>query len=162
MMLQDRADPSAAETRMTVTDATAETPSDGPAAPAALPASAAPSPVGTARFLGSERVYWRLLIRGALLLMVTLGIYRFWLVTDMRRFLWSKTEIAGDGLEYTGTAGEILLRFLVAITLLVPIKIAFFVLGPSVLGQWSAVLRFVALGWFGHFSVYRARPHRLS
>jgi len=31
------------------------------------------------RFLGHRRAYWRLLIRGALLLMVTLGTYRFWL-----------------------------------------------------------------------------------
>ena len=32
---------------------------------------------GQIRFLGNRRAYWRLLIRGALLLMVTLGIYRF-------------------------------------------------------------------------------------
>ena len=36
---------------------------------------------GGVRFLGQRRSYWRLLIRGAALLMVTLGIYRFWLVT---------------------------------------------------------------------------------
>lgn len=50
------------------------------------------------RFLGQRRSYWRLLIRGAALLMVTLGIYRFWLATDVRRFLWSNTEIAGEAL----------------------------------------------------------------
>ena len=48
------------------------------------------------RFLGQRRAYWRLLIRGALLLIVTLGIYRFWLTTDARRFLWANTEIDGD------------------------------------------------------------------
>ena len=30
--------------------------------------------------------------------MVTLGIYRFWLTTDIRRFLWSNTELAGETL----------------------------------------------------------------
>ena len=42
-------------------------------------------------FLGSRRDYWRLLSRGALLLIVTLGLYRFWLMTDIRRFLWCHT-----------------------------------------------------------------------
>lgn len=81
---------------------------------------------GGAQFLGQRRYYWRLLIRGAVLLMVTLGIYRFWLVTDVRRFLWSNTEIAGEALEYTGTALELLLGFLVAIALLIPVYAGFF------------------------------------
>ncbi len=54
------------------------------------------------------------------------GIYRFWLATDIRRFLWSNTEVAGDGLEYIGTARELLLGFLIAIALLIPINGLFF------------------------------------
>ena len=61
-----------------------------------------------------------------MLLAVTLGIYRFWLATDMRRFLWSNTEIAGDSLEYTGTARELLIGFLIAIAILVPINLSSF------------------------------------
>jgi len=114
------------------------------------------------RFRDRSRAFWRLLIQGAIWLMFTLGIYRFWLVTDMRRFLWANTEIAGDALDYTGTAREILLGFLIAITLLVPINVALFVAGLSVLGQWSAIIGFVALTWFGHFAVYRARRYRLT
>src|SRR5690349_18948038 len=98
---------------------TAEALSDAPAVPP-------PAPVDGARFLGVERVFWRLLSRGAVLLFVTLGIYRFWLATDVRRFLWSNTEIAGEGLEYIGTARELLLGFLIAIALLVPLNVAFF------------------------------------
>ena len=48
---------------------------------------------GDARFLGNTGVFWSLLIRGAVLLLVTLGIYRFWLATDIRRFLWTNTEM---------------------------------------------------------------------
>src|SRR5262245_20015266 len=94
---------------------------------------------GGVRFLGQRRSYWRLLIRGAALLMVTLGIYRFWLVTDIRRFLWSNTEIAGEALEYTGTALELLLGFLIAIALLIPVYTAFFLaaLDLGLLGQLS-------------------------
>ena len=81
---------------------------------------------GGVRFLGQRRSYWRLLIRGAVLLMVTLGIYRFWLATDIRRFLWSNTEIAGEALEYTGTALELLLGFLIAIAILIPVYTVIF------------------------------------
>src|SRR4249920_4001466 len=79
---------------------------------------------GGVRFLGQRRSYWRLLIRGAALLMITLGIYRFWLMTDVRRFLWSNTEIAGETLEYDGLATELLLGFLFAIAILIPIYVA--------------------------------------
>jgi uncharacterized membrane protein YjgN (DUF898 family) len=43
-------------------------------------------PAETVRFLGDEGVYWRLRIKGAALVVVTLGIYRFWLATDVRRY----------------------------------------------------------------------------
>src|SRR5947199_10188044 len=81
-----------------------------------------------ARFLGPAEAFWRLLARGAVLLMFTLGIYRFWLTTDIRRFLWSNTEVGGESFEYTGTARELLLGFLIAIAILVPLYVAFFLL----------------------------------
>jgi uncharacterized membrane protein YjgN (DUF898 family) len=105
-----------------------------------------------------------LLIRGAALLMVTLGIYRFWLVTDVRRFLWSNTEIAGEPLEYTGTALELLIGFLVAIALLIPIYAGFFLaaLDLGLLGKLSGLLAFAALGVLGQYAIYRARRYRLT
>ena len=119
---------------------------------------------GGVQFLGQRRSYWRLLIRGAALLMITLGIYRFWLVTDVRRFLWSNTEIAGEALEYTGTALELLLGFLVAIALLIPIYAGFFLaaLDLGLLGKLSGVLAFAALGVLGQYAIYRARRYRLT
>lgn len=131
-----------------------ETPAD--------PALAAP--ISGARFTGNERAFWRLLIRGAALLLVTLGIYRFWLATDVRRFLWSNTEIAGDGLEYIGTARELLLGFLIAIALLVPINVAFFLAAFSrgAISQISGFLALAALALLGQFAVYRARRYRLT
>lgn len=118
----------------------------------------------SARFLGDDRDYWRLMIRGALLLMVTLGIYRFWLVTDMRRFLWSNSEISGEDLEYTGTPIELLLGFLVALTVLVPLYGASFIaaLDLGLIGRLWGLLAFVLLAFLGHFAVYRARRYRLT
>ena len=68
-------------------------------------------------------------MRGALLELVTLGFYRFWLATDMRRHLWSHTSVDGDAPEYTGTAKELLIGFLFALAILVPIYLAYFFIG---------------------------------
>ncbi|MEJ2624490.1 MAG: DUF898 family protein [Pseudolabrys sp.] len=120
--------------------------------------------IGAVRFLGARRNYWRLLVRGAVLLILTLGIYRFWLMTDVRRFLWTNTEIAGESLEYAGTALELLLGFLVAVALLIPLYAGFFVgaleLGP--VGQVSGLIAFLALFLLGQYAIYRARRYRLT
>ena len=120
--------------------------------------------LGKVRFLGKDAPYWRLLIRGALLLICTLGIYRFWLTTDIRRFLWGNTEIAGDHLEYTGTALELLVGFLIAIAILLPINILFFLaaLDLGLIGKLSGVMAFTLLALLGQFAIYRARRYRLS
>jgi uncharacterized membrane protein YjgN (DUF898 family) len=132
----------------------------------AVPTSREPAAagVGTVRFVGPVDRFWLLLIRGALLLMVTLGIYRFWLVTDIRRYLWSGTEIAGDSLEYLGTGRELLLGFLIAIAMLMPVYAGFFVaaLDTGVIGQSSSLAAVVLLAVLGQFAVYRARRYRLT
>jgi uncharacterized membrane protein YjgN (DUF898 family) len=136
---------------------------------AAVPLEPPPLPPDVAypdrgRFLGPEQDFWRLLTRGAGLLLVTLGIYRFWLATDVRRYLWNNTEIAGDALEYIGTARELLIGFLIAIALLVPIYAVFYAgtFAPSVLAQTASFVAFVALALLGQFAVYRARRYRLT
>ena len=132
-----------------------------------FPAAAAPaggsSPART-RFTGATRVFRKLMIRGALLQVVTLGIYRFWLTTDARRFLWANTEVEGDSLEYTGTATELFLGFLIAIALLVPVYVLLF-LGTLELGlvsRFSSAAAFVFLAVFGQYAYFRARRYRLT
>ena len=93
--------------------------------------------------------------------MFTLGIYRFWLTTDIRRFLWSSTELAGVSLEYTGTARELLLGFLIAVAVLIPLYAGFFLVTLS-LGELVGLLGLVPLTFLGHYAVYRARRYRLT
>jgi uncharacterized membrane protein YjgN (DUF898 family) len=116
---------------------------------------------GIVRFLGEAGAFWRLLARGAVLLMFTLGIYRFWLTTDIRRYLWANTELAGESFEYTGTARELLLGFLIAIAILLPLYAAFFLLTLS-LGELSSWIALLCLTLLGHYAVYRARRYRLT
>jgi uncharacterized membrane protein YjgN (DUF898 family) len=119
---------------------------------------------GAVRFLGDEGAYWRLRIKGAALVVVTLGIYRFWLATDVRRFLWSNTEISGDTLEYNGLATELLIGFLFAVAILVPLYMGFALvaLELDLVAVTPALIGFALLLLLGEYALYRARRYRLT
>src|SRR5262245_12181371 len=103
-------------------------------------------------------------MRGAGLELVTLGFYRFWLVTDVRRHLWSNTVIDGDAAEYTGRARELLIGFLIALAILVPIYLAYFLISVEAehLQALASIPLFAAFYVFGQFAIYRARRYRLT
>jgi uncharacterized membrane protein YjgN (DUF898 family) len=124
-------------------------------------ASGAARPI---RFIGPEKDYWRIVVRGAVLLMVTLGLYRFWLATDIRRFLWANTEIDGESLEYSGTALELLQGFLFAIALILPIYTAFTitVLDLGVFGNVLSTSAVLLLAFLSQYGIYLARRYRLT
>jgi uncharacterized membrane protein YjgN (DUF898 family) len=128
--------------------------SDFPAPPARFPV----------RFTGDRRAFWRMLVRGSILLAMTLGIYRFWLTTDIRSSLWSSTEIERDSLEYSGTAVELLIGFLFALAILITVYTAFFIaaLDLGTLGELSGIIGFLLLFALGQYAVFRARRYRLS
>jgi uncharacterized membrane protein YjgN (DUF898 family) len=121
-------------------------------------------PAATVRFLGDEGAYWRLRIKGAALVVVTLGIYRFWLATDVRRFLWSNTEISGDTLEYNGLATELLVGFLFAVAILVPLYMVFalVMLELGMVAFKPVLIGFALLALLGEYALYRARRYRLT
>src|SRR5271166_2072668 len=58
-----------------------------------------------------------------LLTIVTLGIFRFWAVTRLRRYLWSRAAFQDQRLTYTGTGGELFVGFLLAGLVLVGLGI---------------------------------------
>ena len=79
-----------------------------PVEPVAPATPAAPATSGSRiEFTGSRPEFVGLVMRGSFFELLTLGFYRFWLATDMRRHLWSNTSVDGDALEYTGTAKEL-------------------------------------------------------
>lgn len=122
------------------------------------------SDASAVRFTGIRSDFRRLIMRGALLELLTLGFYRFWLATDMRRHLWSHTEVGGDTAEYTGTAKELLIGFLFALAILVPIYLVYFFITLEA-ERWRAfasvpLLLFFYL--FTQFAIYRARRYRLT
>ena len=126
-----------------------------------IPAPESPVPV---RFSGNRGEFLRLVARGALLELITVGFYRFWLVTDIRRHLWSRTVVDGDAPEYTGRGRELLIGFLVAMAILVPVYLAYFLAGLEAerIQAFASFPLIAFLYVFGQFAIYRARRYRLS
>ncbi len=132
--------------------------------PSAVSAAAPVAPPARLEFLDERRAFFGLLVRGALLQLVTFGFYRFWLITDIRRHLWTHTRIQRDSFEYTGRAVELLIGFLIAMAILAPIYIAYFLIGveAELMQAFASVPLVLLLYLFGHFAIYRARRYRLT
>jgi uncharacterized membrane protein YjgN (DUF898 family) len=132
----------------------------GPPGPPPVPV---PPPMPVA-FSGSRREFFDLAKRGAMLELVTLGFYRFWLLTDIRRHLWSNTLVDGDAAEYTGRGKELLIGFLVALAILVPIYLGYFLIGLEAerYQAFASIPLFVFFYLFGQFAIYRARRYRMT
>jgi uncharacterized membrane protein YjgN (DUF898 family) len=72
--------------------------------------------------------------------------------------------IDGDAAEYTGRARELLIGFLIAMAIIVPIYLAYFIVGleaerVKAFASLPLVLFFFV---FGQFAIYRARRYRLT
>ncbi len=115
-------------------------------------------------FSGNRGEFFQLAMRGAGLEFITVGFYRFWLATDIRRHLWSNTHIDGDAAEYTGRAKELLIGFLIALAIIMPVYLAYFIAGLEA-ERYKAFASFPLLAFFylfGQFAIYRARRYRLT
>ena len=125
----------------------------------------APPPLPAAvSFSGDRGEFRRLVTRGALLELVTVGFYRFWLATDIRRHLWSNTDIGGYAAEYTGRGKELLLGFLFALAILVPIYLIYFLIGLEAerAKAFASLPLLLFFYLFGQFAIYRARRYRMT
>jgi uncharacterized membrane protein YjgN (DUF898 family) len=123
-----------------------------------------PLPPAAVSFSGDRKEFFHLVARGSGLELITVGFYRFWLATDIRRHLWSNTQIDGDAAEYTGRGRELLIGFLFALAILVPVYLAYFLVSLEV-SRLKAFASFPLLTFFyvfGQFAVYRARRYRLT
>ncbi|MGJ5073506.1 DUF898 family protein [Bradyrhizobium sp. SZCCHNS3002] len=129
-----------------------------------VPEQPPPLPPLTATFSGARGEFFRLVSRGAAIELITLGFYRFWLATDIRRHLWVNTAVDGDAAEYTGRGKELLIGFLFAMAILVPIYLAYFLIGVEAerYQGFASVPLVIAFYAFGQFAIFRARRYRLT
>src|SRR4029453_7472274 len=121
------------------------------------------------RFTGSWREYLPIAATNVLLIIVTLGIYRFWAAARQRRYLWSRTEVIGDRLEWSGTGKEMFIGFLMVMAVLIPFFLFFQFLFPALVarGKMEAasgimLLFYIGLIYLGGFARFRALRYRLS
>ncbi|VAW22010.1 hypothetical protein MNBD_ALPHA11-2055, partial [hydrothermal vent metagenome] len=115
-------------------------------------------------FIGARFRLFAIMLSGYFLMLLTAGIYRFWLVTNKRRFYWSHTQIDGDALEYTGSAVQLLVGFLFAVMIFIPLYGFFFYLSTQ--SSETAVIGYSGAAIFMYFmygyAAYRGRRFLLS
>lgn len=129
------------------------------------------------RYTGETGAMFDLALRVGVLTLITLGIYRFWGKSRLRRYIWSSTQIDGDSFEYTGTGLEKFLGFLLAVVVLAVylgiVQLILFFFGlmlfqqpqtqAQALGQLAAIyITLLALLPLIFFASYRARRYRLA
>jgi uncharacterized membrane protein YjgN (DUF898 family) len=126
------------------------------------------SETASVEFTGRRGPLFKLALKNAILTVLTLGIYRFWAKTWVRRYFWHNIRIRGEALEYTGLPSELLIGFLIALAILAPIFIAYegvyFFLGEisePVEIALNAVYGLTLLAFF-QFAFYRMWRYRLS
>ncbi|MBL6638148.1 MAG: DUF898 family protein [Planktomarina sp.] len=103
-------------------------------------ATSAPTHLNGSFLPENSKLFWLAVWTGALTV-VTLGIYRFWARTRMRRYIWSSIVAEGDSFEYTGTGLEKFLGFLIALVVL-----------AVYLGVLQVVLSFIGFSLWGAIS----------
>lgn len=130
-------------------------------------------------YTGEKNPLFNLAFKTGLLTIITLGIYRFWQKTRIRKYVWSSVNVDGDTFEYTGTGLEKFLGFLVAIVFLAIyvgiIQMVLFFFGMSVvvdpesatqaemIGSIAAlyITIFAVLPFF-LYALYRARRYKMA
>lgn len=126
---------------------------------------AAGGPVVRPTFHGTAGSMLPIVLKGLFLTIVTLGIYRFWYVTDVRRFLWNNTEVDSDLLEYTGRGVELFIGFLIALAVVIPLYGVLFLIasltGPVGAALVSSIQGFAIL-FLAQYALFRARRYRLT
>jgi uncharacterized membrane protein YjgN (DUF898 family) len=121
------------------------------------------------RFTGNWREYLPIAATNALLIICTLGVYRFWAAARQRRYLWSRTHVIDDTLEWTGTGKEMFVGFLIVILILAPFFLFIQFLFPAMVARGKleaaagiATLFYIALIYLAGFARFRALRYRLS
>lgn len=128
-------------------------------------------------YFGGRGPLFSLALGAAILSVLTLGLYRFWERTRIRRYIWNSTAPESDPFEYTGTGIEKFLGFLVALVvlavLLSVLQFSLFFLGITLIKEPSdeesfsfglilAQSSFLIMVPLSFFAGYRARRYKLA
>lgn len=119
-------------------------------------------------FVGKRGALFWLALKTGFLTVVTLGFYRFWMKTRLRRWYWSAIRPGGHPMEYVGDPLEKLLGFFIAVVILtfyigilnlVLMFVSFSVFSSASIGYLASFAGVIPL-WF--YARYRARRYVLG
>ena len=119
-------------------------------------------------YAGRRAPLFRLSLFTSFLTVLTLGIYRFWMKTRLRRYYWSSIRPGDHPLEYVGQPLEKLLGFLIAVTFLAfyigIVNLLLMFLSFSFLGTnfWAYGMSLLGILPILFFARYRARRYILA
>ena len=105
-------------------------------------------------------------LKTLLLSILTLGFYRFWGRTRIRKYLWSRVSLDGDRFEYDGTGGELFRRFLVAVAVIMPVVLLPVIL--HLLGVAEGIVEalqsalYFGLSYLALIGYYAGRRYRMT
>ena len=119
-------------------------------------------------FVGKRGALFWLALKTGFFTILTLGFYRFWMKTRLRRWYWSAIRPGGHPLEYVGDPMEKLLGFFIAVVILtfyigivnlLLMFVSFSVFNSSWLGYLASLVGVIPI-WF--YARYRARRYVLA
>lgn len=119
-------------------------------------------------FVGKRSALFWLALKSGFWTVLTLGFYRFWMKTRLRRWYWSAIRPGGHPLEYVGDPMEKLLGFFIAVVILtfyigivnlLLMFVSFSIFQSSVLGYFTSAIGVIPV-WF--YAQYRARRYVLG
>lgn len=137
----------------------------------AIAAASAPLPGVTSSpviYRGMDERVLVIALGNAVLSIATLGFYRFWAKTRLRRYLWSSIRIYGEPLEYTGTGRELFYGFLVAIVVLGPVLaviagVELLFEDAELLGLRPSIAVYIVIFMFlTPYAAYRVRRYQMT
>lgn len=132
--------------------------------------SRAPEAAGSAfNFTGEWREFFPIALTNFALTIVTLGIYRFWAKARERRYLWSRTRLIDDAMEWTGTGKEMFLGFLIVMAVVIPVLLiinigleALVLRGEFAMAGIAGFAAYASLFYLYHVARFRALRYQLS
>jgi uncharacterized membrane protein YjgN (DUF898 family) len=123
--------------------------------------------IAEVEFTGRRSYLFRLVLKNALLTVLTAGLYRFWAKTRIRSYFWSNVRLGRDPLEYTGLPSELLIGFLIAVAVLLPISgiytaITFYWRADTTVLRTAQGVYALVLVFLFQFALYRMWRYRLT
>lgn len=114
----------------------------------------------TLKFTGTGMEMALLMLKNLFLTIITLGIYRPWATTNMRRYVWGHMTFLGDRASYTGTGKELFLGWIKLFGIFFVMYIAVIIL--SKLFPFAGILVLPVYFYIFALATYSGLRYRMS